>query len=131
MVQVGMAGTIKCLQIIEGRLWCGRSDGSVTVFDANTSAAVCLPRTLAACTLTLASALSHLIARATLHAGFAPHLSRGPATHKWSPLSMSQVAHLKLHATSIGAVADVHGTIWVSSGCEVAVLNHTGTVQRR
>jgi len=37
---IGMAGAIKNISVVEGRLWCGRTDGSVTVFDASTASAV-------------------------------------------------------------------------------------------
>ena len=37
---IGMAGAIKSISVVEGRLWCGRTDGSVTVFDTATGNAV-------------------------------------------------------------------------------------------
>lgn len=37
---IGMAGAIKSISVVEGRLWCGRTDGSVTVFDTASANAV-------------------------------------------------------------------------------------------
>lgn len=36
---IGHAGAVRCIRVISERLWCGRSDGSVTVFDAKTGQA--------------------------------------------------------------------------------------------